>query len=387
MSLSSESGTGFIPLVMTNLRSMIPVFLAFALGAGCDSHPGGTTTARSTPEPEESRYLADLKFIAQAPRVGGSEQHAAVQKLCAARLAKLGYQVEWQRYGNGTNIIGRIPGRAHPEELVIVSAHYDTVPRSNGADDNGSGVAGLLETARLLAGKKHARTLVVAFWDGEEIGLLGSRAFARRAKESKAEIAGVYVYEMIGYRREEPGSQKVPVGFELLFPEAFTKLQENQFRANFIALVCDPRARRLASDIVDSAEQAGQPAVLLDVHPDRFVPPDLMRSDHAGFWEEGFPAIMITDTAEFRNPNYHSLKGQDTIETVNSEFTLKVIAAVLASARRSLAAVEPSCDLQSPHESQVFAGNRADVEKAKLCGRTLIKGHTITGTVAGRFAR
>ncbi len=131
---------------------------------------------------EQSRYEADLKFVA-APRPPGSAHHQAVRDLCAARFAEYGFTVEQHDYGTGSNVIGVLPGAS--DERVIVSAHYDSTDGScPGADDNATGVAGVLETARVMATASLDRTLVVACWDEEEDGLIGSDAYAARAKQS-----------------------------------------------------------------------------------------------------------------------------------------------------------------------------------------------------------
>ena len=96
-------------------------------------------------------------------------------------FASLGYTVEREAYGTGVNVIGVLDGTSAPAEQVVISAHYDSVANCPGADDNGSGVAGVLEAARVLSTSQHKRTLVVACWDEEEKGLIGSSAFVARA--------------------------------------------------------------------------------------------------------------------------------------------------------------------------------------------------------------
>src|SRR5512139_3466638 len=178
-------------------------------------------TACSAPapaQPERERYVSDLTFIAQAPRPPGSAHHQAVQDLCAKRFEEAGYTVEQQTFERGVNIIGRLEGKTRPTETLIISAHYDSVPECHGADDNGSGVAALWEVARVLASEKHARTLVVACWDGEETGLWGSQAYARDAYSHKTNLSGVMVYDTIGYASDAPNSQQLPPGIEQIYP-------------------------------------------------------------------------------------------------------------------------------------------------------------------------
>lgn len=191
---------------------------------------------------QTERYLNDVKFIAKMPRTPGSEHHKAVQKMCAKRFSELGFEVEYHNYGTGINIIGVYPGTQNVTENVLVSAHYDTVPNCNGADDNASGIAGVFETARLLVTKKHDRTLVVACWDEEERSTIGSQAYVKREKNNPTDIIISFVYEMIAYSNNQPNSQKIPAGFDRLYPQQVKRIHSHQNRGDFIALVYDDKA-------------------------------------------------------------------------------------------------------------------------------------------------
>jgi len=161
---------------------------------------------------EQQRYESDLKFISQ-PRPPGSAHWKKVQDLCHDRFKQLGYTVQLHKYATGINVVGTLSGTTEPKKQVMVSAHYDHIPNCAGADDNGTGVAGLLETARVLANTaKYRRTLVVSCWDEEEKGLIGSRAYSQEAKKRGDDIVTVFVYEMIGYKSDKPNSQQIPTG-------------------------------------------------------------------------------------------------------------------------------------------------------------------------------
>jgi Zn-dependent M28 family amino/carboxypeptidase len=291
-------------------------------------------TPTSTPEADRSRYIADLEFIAQAPRTSIDPQHQAVQDLCAERLTKLGYEVEQYDFGGGVNVIGKLPGAARPDEIVIVSAHYDTIPNSNGADDNASGVAAVLETARLLANEDHSRTLLMACWDQEEPALYGSYVYANREQKRNTDIKVAYVYDEIGSSNDSPNSQRLPSGFDIMYPAEAQKIRANQYRANFVLLIFDQQARTWASAITDQAAKEGLPSIQLEVNLDEEIPTDLNGSDHASFWREGYPAIEINDTAGYRNPFKHTKL--DTIDTLDHDFAIKIISAVVASVRNAL---------------------------------------------------
>lgn len=287
---------------------------------------------------ERSRWQADLATIAVA-RPPWSAAWQATQDLCAERFEAYGYTVERHRYGLGTNVIGTRLGSVEPDALVVVSAHYDSVPGCPGADDNGSGVAGVLEVARVLAQKAHARTLVVACWDEEERGLVGSLAEAARMARSGREVVAHFDFEMIGYFSDEPGSQRFPAGFELLFAEQAAAVQADGGQGDFITNIGGDDARR-ALDALDKYGRAvALETVTLELNAGLRSSPllaDLRRSDHAAFWSVGYPAIMITDSANFRNTAYHCYDGDDTIDRLDPVRAAKVVQATVGAAAEAL---------------------------------------------------
>ena len=277
---------------------------------------------------QKERYLRDVEFISQMPRIPGQKHHKDVQNLCAKRFNELGFDVEYHDYGTGVNVIGVYPGKQNPTEKILVSAHYDTVPDCNGADDNASGVAGVFETARLLASKEHDRSLVVACWDEEERDKIGSTAYVEREKNKATDIKMSYVYEMITYRNNQPNSQQIPAGFESLYPQQVERIRSNQNRGDFIALIYDDKASEMLSTIAAHAHRQNLPVLQFKVSSQLKSSPlavDLRRSDHSAFWDEDYPAMMITDTANFRNPHYHCLNGEDNVGTLDVEFAIKII--------------------------------------------------------------
>jgi Zn-dependent M28 family amino/carboxypeptidase len=287
---------------------------------------------------EAERFSADLTAIA-APRGSGSPHWQEVQDLCADRLAELGYDVERHAYGTGVNVIGVRTGTALPAERVMVSAHYDsTGVGCAGADDNATGVAGALEVARVLALESHARTLAVACWDEEEKGLIGSTAYVTRADAAGEMIVASYVFEMIGYRSSQPNSQTTDQNLAAVFPDQEAQIAANEYRGDFILLVHDEGAAATVADFVATATSIGLPTVALDVNNALKVAPGaagLRRSDHAPFWFADYPAIMVTDTANFRNPHYHCGGGPDAISDIDIEFAtanVKSVAGAVALA-------------------------------------------------------
>ncbi len=300
-----------------------------------------TKEPTAPPTVEIARYQDDLEFIAK-PRPPGSKHWQAVQDLCKTRLAALGYQVQLHAYGTGVNVIGKRVGSKAPAEHVILSAHYDSTDDTcPGADDNGSGVAGLLEAARVLAAQSHERTLLIACWDQEEFGLVGSRAWAAEARKRNDVIAMMFAFEMIGYAKDTPDTQMVPPGFDLLFPEQIASVKANKMRGDFIALVHDDAAEAVAATaaFMDAATALPLPTLPLKLAAALKNNPmvnDLRRSDHAAFWEQDYPAMMLTDTANFRNANYHCTNGPDTVDRLDPVFATRVVAGAVAAVEKML---------------------------------------------------
>ncbi len=191
---------------------------------------------------------------------------------------------------------------------ILIGAHYDTVPGSPGADDNASGVAVLLELARLLSQEKRRFPVILAAFDLEEYGYLGSQAYAAYLQQQKQPLRLMLSLEMLGYCDRTPNSQQYPPGLQYFYPST----------GNFIALVGNlasiPDLRHLCHYI----RQNNTPCEWLPVPLRGFVVPATRRSDHVPFWDRGDRAIMVTDTANFRNPYYHTAK--DTLETLDLDF-------------------------------------------------------------------
>ncbi len=212
------------------------------------------------------------------------------------------------------------------DEIFVVGAHYDSVRGSPGANDNGSGVAALLEISRLLVGERPGTTLrFVAFVNEEPPFFLwrrmGSMVYARRVRERGDPIAGMISLETIGYYSSEPGSQSYPPLLRFFYPS----------RGNFLGFVSNLQSRRLLRRAV-AAFQASSDWPVQSVAMFEFVP-GISWSDHVSFWRQGWPALMITDTAPYRYPWYHS--AQDTPEKVDYE-SLASVTDGLAGMVRSL---------------------------------------------------
>jgi Zn-dependent M28 family amino/carboxypeptidase len=250
---------------------------------------------------------------------------------------ELGFEVELDVYGSGTNVIGRKLGNSRPNEAVLVGAHYDSVPDCSGADDNASGVAGVLELARVFADIETERTLIVACWDEEELGLVGSRNFAGRAVLADEAIQLVVNFDMIAYKSDQPMSQTLPDGFDLfflLYPDQAERFESNDRRADFIFWISDSQTETSAPLIARYGEEIGLPTlggVLPEGLESNAALADLRRSDHASFWEQSIPALFLTDTANLRYGGYHCADGDDSIDRLDHEFATQVIQATVGT--------------------------------------------------------
>jgi hypothetical protein len=222
-----------------------------------------------------------------------------------------GYSVRRQGYTVSgklcDNIEVEIPGGDRADEIVLIGGHYDSVEGSPGANDNATGTAAVLALARAFAGKKPSRTLrFVAFVNEEpptfQSPAMGSVVYARRACESGEKIVAMLSLETIGYYSDAPGSQHYLFPFNLFYPSA----------ANFIAFVGNVSSRRLVRKVVGSFRQAADFPSEGAALPG-FIP-GVGWSDQWSFWREGYPGVMVTDTALFRYPYYHS--GEDTPDKI-----------------------------------------------------------------------
>jgi len=287
------------------------MFLLPVAGAFWSASMPGETHRGNVPPPDVGpagledglrRHVEELAGrIGPRNRFMGDSLQTARQYV-VAELEAAGYSPEVLPYatdeGEVANVVATLPGSTASAEIVVVGAHYDTVPTTPGADDNASGVAVLLETARALAGRSFPRTIrFVAFANEEppyfKTDEMGSRQYAKRCREQGDNVVAMYSLESLGYFDDAPGSQMYPPPFALIYPS----------EGNFVGFVGDltsrslvHRAIRLFRDTtpVPSEGLAGPSWI-----------PGVDLSDHWAFWQEDYPALMITDTALFRNPYYH----------------------------------------------------------------------------------
>lgn len=318
--------------------------------------PQDRTMARAAPPRAvaDPGRLRELVAMLPAPRVrsAGPAAMESVDAMILDAFTSAGWPAELRPFDvpvPGVNVVATREGNTR--DAVVVVAHHDTVPGSGGADDNGSGVAGLVELARLLAPVRLRRTVVLAAVDHEESGLLGSQHLVRDLIAARR-VVGAFVFEMLGYADPAPGSQRLPAGFGLLYPRLARRLRRRGLRGDFIAVIHRRSSQRLAATFSRCLREVAGPAAAVPVRAPGDVPVlgsalarivplvrNFARSDHVSFWQAGVPAIQLTDTANFRNPHYH-LPG-DTPDTLDYGLLADVVTAT-ARAIEGIAAGDQS---------------------------------------------
>lgn len=247
----------------------------------------------------------------------------------------------------GQNLIGRQAGVEDENTTIIIDAHYDTVANSPGADDNGTGTVGFLESARVLSQFNFKKNIKFIGFDLEEAGLVGSEAFVASGIEEYESIEAVLNYEMIGYYDPAPNTQSIPFGFDILFADATAIINAADNAGIFLINVGNTLSSWLSATY-DSCATLYVPElaiVTLNAPGNGEITQDLRRSDHASFWDEGINALMLTDGADTRNPYYHT--SEDGIDKINFEFMTNIVKATVATA----------AVLAEPSHSQVVIGD------------------------------
>lgn len=251
--------------------------------------------------------------------------HLYVQQYIREQLQQWGIVESHEFKVNGKihqNLILNLPGSTQESPPILIGAHYDGVPGTPAADDNGTGVAGLLELARTFAAEPMKYPVRIVAFDMEEYGMLGSQEYAKLLKQQKQPLRLMISLEMLGYCDDSPNSQRYPTGLEYFYPD----------RGNFIALIGNLTALPDLIELKRNIRSHGTPCEFLPV-PNRGLMVRATRlSDHSPFWDNGYRAMMITDTAFMRNPHYH--QASDRIETLNLDFLAGVCRGLEIGLRR-----------------------------------------------------
>jgi aminopeptidase YwaD len=247
--------------------------------------------------------------------------HLYVREYIRSHLSKFGevetheFDVRWNKH---QNLILKIPEfsnqflqESKQKSPILIGAHYDSAIGCVGADDNATGIAVLLELASSFGTNPAQYPINLIAFDMEEYGLLGSRAYAEQLKRQKQKLRLMISLEMLGYCDCTPNSQYYPFGLKHFYPNT----------GDFIGLIGNIPA---IGDLISLSNQMNisLPCQFLPAGWRGLIVPDTRRSDHAPFWDSGFKAIMVTDTANIRNPHYHL--SSDRLETLDLEFLTSV---------------------------------------------------------------
>ena len=290
--------------------------------------PGKTYTGPLPPLTDEEIRFQDA-IQEDVERLAGKIGERNVYQyanLCAAAdfirksFEQAGFEPKQQSYeASGktcVNIEVEIFGDEKADEIVIIGAHYDSVFGSPGANDNASGVAAVFALARAFNGKNIERTIrFVAFVNEEPphfmSAKIGSLVYAKRSRERREKIFAMFSLETIGFYSEEPGSQRYPFPVGFFYPST----------GNFIAFVSNLSSRWLVETVVKSFRRQVQFPAEGGAWPG--IVPGIAWSDQWAFWRTGYPAIMVTDTAPFRYPYYHT--AQDTADKIDYDKLSRVV--------------------------------------------------------------
>ena len=239
-------------------------------------------------------------------------------------LQQAGYDVQRQCFDvHGVtccNLVAQISGSSRADQIIVIGGHYDSVLVDGifcpGANDNASGVAATLALASAFGGRQTTRTLRFVFFVNEEPPYfqqseMGSWVYAKRCRERDENIVAMLSLETIGCYSDERGSQKYPFPLGLLYPST----------GNFITFVGNVGSRKLVRESIGSFRRHAKFPSEGGAFPGSM--PGVGWSDHWAFWQEGYPAIMVTDTAPYRYPHYH--QASDTPDKLDYDRMARVV--------------------------------------------------------------
>jgi hypothetical protein len=304
------------------------VVVFFCLFAYMMAMPGSSFTGPVPPltmVEQQSRERLETDIMILASQIG-ERHHARYTALDRAanhvetQFFEAGFEPESQWYSyfgdRFRNVEAELLGASRPDEIVVVGGHYDTVPSSAGANDNASGVAAVLELARLLRNERFSRSIRFVAFANEEPPYfgsrwMGSRQYAERSKERGEDIVAMISMETIGYFSSEPGTQQYPPLLNFFYPD----------RGDFIGFVGNLSSRSLVRRCIrvfrETTDLPSEGVAAVELIP------GITWSDHSAFWANGYEAFMITDTAPFRYPHYH--EPSDTPDKIDYDRMTRVV--------------------------------------------------------------
>lgn len=313
-----------LPNPKESIRLLIIILVFFAIVAVCGSYftsmPGTSFKGYLPPPSQEEKELADtlrshVEYLANTIghrnlRVSGSLELSA--NYISKVLHKAGYKARFLPFEMDNlevnNIEAELRGKAKDKEIVVIGAHYDTAYGTKGANDNASGVAALLELANRFKDRSPDRTIKFLFFANEEppyfhTRVMGSYIYALELRERNTNVTAMLSLETIGYYSDNPGSQLYPFPMSLLYPDT----------GDFIGFVGNVKSSALVKNAIGAFRRS------VDFPSEGAAVPGFMPgvdwSDHWGFWQNGYPGIMVTDTAPYRYMHYHTY--EDTPEKLD----------------------------------------------------------------------
>lgn len=297
-----------LAILFASIAVALTAFLQFAVNMPGSGHTGPLPALTDAQRAAADRLERDVRSLVEnhpgRSHMAPARYLAAAQALRVA-LADAGVLSDLEafemtnREGNAANVVGEVPGTSHPDRIVVVGAHYDAHLGMPGADDNASGVAGVLELARRFSQSPAPFTIRFVLFANEEpphfmTPDMGSYVHAAGCKQRSENVAAMISVEMIGYFDDSPGSQAYPFPLSLFYPDT----------GDFVAFVGNVSSGGMVRSAVRTfrdttpfpSEGVAMPSGI----------PGIGYSDHWSFWEHGYKAMMVTDTSFYRNPHYHT---------------------------------------------------------------------------------
>ncbi|MBX3188290.1 MAG: M28 family peptidase [Labilithrix sp.] len=317
-------------VVYPSLVAALALFVVFTTSMPGESWRGPPPALDADGERLARDLRASVTLLAgespeRSQRAPGTLERAA--STIALALQQSGYVVEHLPYASEgaevENLQATLAGGDRAREIVVVGAHYDSAAGAPGADDNASGVAALLAIARALSGTTPRRTLRFVAFVNEEPPFfwnptMGSLVYAQACKARGDDVVAMLSLETLGYYRDEPGSQKYPPIVSAFYPD----------RGDFVGFVGNLGSRSLVREAIGTfrgaarfpSEGAALPSFVTGVG----------WSDQWSFWQVGYPGVMVTDTAPFRNPHYHRASDRpDTLDYARLAHVTRGLVAVV----------------------------------------------------------
>ena len=295
----------FIPIIAGIFTIVLAIVYFLMIWMPGTSYQGTLPTLSSAEDQLRNALRSDVEMLSETIGQRNSLNYAGIEKAAEfleAELNTAGYTVNHNKYQidgkDYDNLEVEIKGNDRPDQIMLIGAHYDSVPFSPGANDNTSGTAATLELAKLFAKTKPARTLRFVHFVNEEQPFartenMGSLVYAKQAKAKGETIMAMFSLESLGYYTDRPNSQPYPAPLSLFYPSV----------GNFISFIGNVDSRKLVRTAIHDfrlkAKFPSEGAALPNLIP------GVGSSDHWSFWQMGYPAIMVTDTANYRDPNYH----------------------------------------------------------------------------------